>query len=274
MPKGGDVAEQYRGLIDQLRESFEVGIYNLNYDIAAIRAFPEAFTGFSESGIFDPISVHHRGEWNFVYHLHGSVHHSFSTVHGGDIQWRSDLRDTVSFFDNPINSANDKRSEEKSFSRTTLIAGGHKLDQILVEPFHTFYASLVRHVYDADAFLIGGYGFGDVHVNRALQNRWGALPGKPPVLVLDHASQDTDPMVFREDPWARELSSTLAAPRDFFRQIGHSSPPSPYQLGRDEQFEVSSHHRVAVWYGGFNSAAAATHRIIPWLGGNPDAVLA
>jgi hypothetical protein len=80
-------------------------------------------------------------------------------------------------------------------------------------------------------------------------------------------------MGFREDPWARELSTTLVAPQDFFRQIGHSSPPSPYQLGRDEQFEVSTHHRVAIWYGGFDLAAAATNRIIPWLEGSPDAAL-
>jgi hypothetical protein len=272
-PNDNFAARQYRVLIEELKDSFEVGIYNLNYDTAAIQAFPEAFTGFSELGTFDPIAVHRRQEWNFVYHLHGSVHHSFATEHGGDICWRPELRDTDRFFDNPVTSANDKRSEEKSFSRTTLIAGGHKLDQLLVEPFHSFYASLVRHVYDADAFLIGGYGFADVHINRALQNRWGASPGKPPVLILDYASPGTDPMPFRDDPWARELSSTLAAPRDFFRQLGHSSPPSPYQLGQDQQFEVSSHHRVAIWYGGFESAPAATNRMIPWLRDSPDEVL-
>jgi hypothetical protein len=37
-------------------------------------------------------------------------------------------------------------------------------------------AALVRHVYEADAILIGGYGFADVHVNRALRNR---LDGRP-----------------------------------------------------------------------------------------------
>jgi hypothetical protein len=61
------------------------------------------------------------------------------------------------------------------------------------------HASLVRHVYAADAILIGGYGFGDVHINRALRNRL-AMPGKrPPVMVLDRANAKTDPMAFRED---------------------------------------------------------------------------
>lgn len=94
-PKDSRAAKQYRILIDELKDSFEVGIYNLNYDIAAIGAFPEAFTGFSESGTFDPLSVHRRTEWNFIYHLHGSVHHSFATEHGaisvGDKTCRTQL---------------------------------------------------------------------------------------------------------------------------------------------------------------------------------------
>ena len=268
-----DAAHQYQQLVDCLRESFEVGIYNLNYDTAAISAWPEAYTGFGETGLFEPTVVHQRAEWNFVYHLHGSVHHSLNTEHGGDIRWRSVLRDTANFFDNPVSSANDKRSEEKLFSRATLIAGGFKLDQLLVEPFHSFHATLVRHIYAADAFLIGGYGFADVHINRALQNRWGSLSGKPPIMVLDHASEDTDPMAFREDPWARELSSTLATVGDFFREIGHPSPPRPSELAKQRAFEVSTHHRVAIWYGGFTSAATARDRIVPWLTGGPDAGL-
>ena len=59
-----------------LRDIFDVGIYNLNYDAVALTAWPEAFTGFNSAGDFDPITVHQRREWDFLYHLHGSVYHT------------------------------------------------------------------------------------------------------------------------------------------------------------------------------------------------------
>src|SRR5208283_5261335 len=112
----------------------------------------------------------------------------------------------------------DDRSDGKSFPKTTLIAGGFKLDQLLVEPFHSLHAAMVRHVYEADAILIGGYGFGDVHVNRARRNlrAHGAGADRPPVMHLDRASDRTDPMAFRQDIWAHEVCRTLHADGHFF----------------------------------------------------------
>lgn len=269
----GEPANRYRHLIEGLRESFDLGVYNLNYDTAAISAWPGAYTGFGVSGQFEPGTVHGRAEWNFIYHLHGSVHHSLSHEHGGDIVWRHDLTEAARFFDKPVTSANDKRSEGRSFSRATLIAGGYKLDQLLTEPFHSFHAALVRHVYNADAILVGGYGFADVHINRALQNRWGSVSGRVPVMVLDYAGPKTDPMMFRQDAWAHGLTRTFAAPGDFFREIGHPSAPSPRELAANNRFEVSGQHKVAIWHAGFTSAAEAVDRIAPWLSGRADDVL-
>jgi hypothetical protein len=271
---GAEAAKRYRQLVDGLRDAFDVGIYNLNYDTAAINAWPDAYTGFGESGQFEPQAVHRRSEWNFIYHLHGSVHHSLSHEHGGDIRWRNDLSDSAHFFDKPVTSANDKRSEGRAFSRGTLIAGGYKLDQLLIEPFHSLQAALIRHVYNVDAILVGGYGFADVHINRALQNRGGTSAGRVPVMVLDYTAPKTDPMMFRHDPWAYELSSTLAAPGDFFRALGNPSAPSPTELAAENAFEISAQHKVAIWHGGFTSAATAVDRISPWLSGEPDDVLA
>jgi SIR2-like domain len=272
--RAGEPANRYKRLIDGLRESFDLGIYNLNYDTAAINAWPEAYSGFGESGQFDPQTVHRRAEWNFIYHLHGSVHHSLSHEHGGDIRWRNDLTDAAHFFDKPVTSTNDKRSEGRSFSRGTLIAGGYKLDQLLTEPFHSFQAALIRHVYNADAILVGGYGFADVHINRALQNRVGSVAGRVPVMVLDYATPKADPMMFRHDSWANELSGTLAAPGDFFRGLRNPSAPSPNELAAEKAFEVSAPHKVAIWHAGFTSAATAIDRISRWLSGEADTVLA
>ncbi len=255
----------YRKLIEGLRDRFDVGIYNLNYDAAAVSVWPDAYTGFREDGQFEPDSVHTRSEWNFIYHLHGSVHHSLGHEGGGGIQWRHNLRDNANFFDRPATSANDKRSDARAFSRATLIAGGFKLDQLLTEPFHSLYSAFVRHVYEADAVLLGGYGFADVHVNRTLQNRFESSPSRPPVMILGYATPKTDPMKFRHDPWAYELSQSLLAPGDFFQELGHPSPPRPLELAEKRVFEVSLMHKVAIWHGGFASAANVLDQIIGWL---------
>jgi hypothetical protein len=267
-----DAVKDYAALISGLRVSFDTGIYNLNYDSAALEAWPEAYTGFSEDGSFEPELIHQRVDWDFLYHLHGSVHHSLRHPHGGGICWRKDLNQD-NFFDTPVNSTNDRRSEGRAFSRGTLIAGGYKLDQLLVEPFHSLHASLVRHIYSADAFLLGGYGFTDVHINRALQNRWGSFSEKPPVMVLDIARDNTDPMTFREDLWAYDLCSSLGAVKDFFHALGHTSPPVPIELAESGSFEINPQHRISIWYGGFTKAAASLERIVPWLNGGKNDVL-
>lgn len=268
-----NAAHEYKCLLDGLREVFEVGIYNLNYDAAALSAWPDAYTGFGQSGQFEPTNVHKRKEWDFIYHLHGSVHHSFQHQHGGPICWRNDLAKAETFFDDLDGRPTEKRSEGKAFPQTTLIAGGHKLDQLLVEPFYSLHATLMRHIYEADAILIGGYGFGDIHINRVLQNRYGSTTTRLPIMVLDFANSKTDPMNFREDTWSHGLSSTLAAPGDFFCEPGHPSPPNPYNLALQKSFEVSKQHRVALWHGGFTSAAFRLDGILPWLEGGSDDLL-
>lgn len=273
LDRSSEAAQQYKRLFDGLRGTFEIGIYNLNYDSAALTAWPDAYTGFGETCRFEATNVHTRKEWGFIYHLHGSVHHSFQHQHGGPICWRHDLTMSETFFDDLEGRPTEKRSEDKAFPQTTLIAGGHKLDQILVEPFHSLHAALVRHIYKADAILIGGYGFGDVHINRVLLNRYGNTTTRLPVMVLSLTGTRTDPMRFRDDAWSRGLSSTLSAPGDFFLESGHPSPPMPHDLAMRKSFEVSKQHRVAVWHGGFTAAASRLDGILSWLEGGSDEIL-
>lgn len=264
-------AERYRMLLGGLREKFDVGIYNLNYDAAALNALPGSYTGFGEMGTFEPSVIIERSRWDFVYHLHGSVHHSLSQQFGDEICWRRSLDEH--FFDGSEGRSNDKRSEGRSFPITTLIAGGFKLDQLLVEPFHLLYATLVRHVYMADAILIGGYGFGDVHVNRALKNRFSRGNSQLPVMILDLASDRTDPMAFRYDLWAMQVCSAFGADGHFFAEPGRLSPPVPGDLTARGAFEVDAQHRVAIWHGGFVGVERRLPGIIEWLGGAADDVL-
>lgn len=262
-----DSAKAYRNFLTTLRDEFELGIYNLNYDNAAVRALQGTFTGFSDSGAFQPRSVHDRTAWDFTYHLHGSVHHSFMDQGGNEICWRKNLiGDQFYDGDGPeAQSLTDRRSGDLMLPRTTLVAGGFKLDQLLVEPFHSFHASLVRHVYAADAILIGGYGFGDAHINFALQNRLSHSQDRPPVIVLDRACDKPRPGSVEDranwnDPWAVQLKRTLRA--GIFKPSSHAS------LRRDV-FEEASYCRAAVWQGGFVEAESQLSHIIRWLGGGP-----
>jgi hypothetical protein len=256
---------QHGDLLHALGDRFDLGIYNLNYDTGAVRALPSAFTGFAPDGAFRPDAVHGRPEWGFIYHLHGSVHHSLVGQFGEAIRWQPDL--SGEFFDGHPGLSTDRRSDGRAFPKTTLIAGGFKLDQLLVEPFQSFHAALIRHVHEADAILLGGYGFGDEHVNRAFHSRLARGDGRPPVMILTWAPPFEDPMEFRGDAWGYDLSRTLAAPGPF-REPGHVSPPMIDELVDGGGFEVSAPHHVAIWHGGFVEAAAHTERISAWLAGD------
>jgi hypothetical protein len=158
LDKAGKQFVRYRELINALRPQFEIGVYNLNYDNVALSACPDLFTGFDSSGRFDPADVHQRADWEFIYHMHGSVHHTLTGLSPNEIHWQQNLSAT-DFKDGDGGHATERASDRKSLLRSTLIAGGFKLDQLLVEPFHSYYSTFTRHVYEADAILIAGYGF-------------------------------------------------------------------------------------------------------------------
>jgi hypothetical protein len=88
-----DSARKYTALLDGLRGAFDVGVYNLNYDTIALTAWPYAYTGFGATGGFEATSIHQRQDWGFIYHLHGSVHHSLVgllvTGSNGDRIWQA-----------------------------------------------------------------------------------------------------------------------------------------------------------------------------------------
>ncbi len=262
--------QKYRKLLGGLSEKFDVGIYNLNYDTAALGALPGAYTGFDKNGVFEPRVVHERDRWDFIYHLHGCVHNSLNCRYTGDkIVWRPTL--DGEFYDGPEGRWSGARSDGIKLPRTTLVAGGFKLDQLLVEPFQSFHASLVRHVYAADAILLGGYGFGDAHINFALQNfalqnRLCHAQDRPPVMILGLADDRRVTMRYREDIWAKELGQALCPGRGghFFVDPSRPSNPIPGELPKDV-FEVDPQLHVAVWQGGFIEAERRVSNIGRWL---------
>lgn len=254
--------EEYCGLFNALRSEFNVGIYNLNYDTLALNASPGAFTGFGDDGRPNPKQVHGNATWNFVYHLHGSVHQSLS--HSAyEYNWLNNLKET--FNDGAAGTTPRPLTEDRMLPKTTLIAGGWKLDQLQWEPYQTFYSSLIRHAYEADAILIGGYGFADHHINTAIRNRMLASSNRPPVAVLTRAEANDDPLQIREDIWAKNLTKTLYVDNPNFAENAGSSPTPPVELRKKNAFELNTVTPTAVWYGGFHGAFIRANDLCTWL---------
>lgn len=254
----------YSEILGQLADDFDVGIYNLNHDNLAVRALPHAFTGFHGGG-FDARAVGSRTDWNFVYHLHGSVHFSLEGAsQRPNIVWRDDLNGP---FEDSQPLMPNMAGEFRPVIPTTLVAGGFKLDQILADPAQSFYASLVRHVQEADAFLFAGYGFGDVHVNRALQNRFAADPngprGRPPTVVITKTGAPASLIADRQghDFFAWELTHALST-----RFFSIDAKPTPRltiaELIERGVCEADPFGRVRVWHGGFLEAGARLDQIV------------
>jgi hypothetical protein len=161
-------------------------------------------------------------------------------------------------------------SEFRPIVPTTLVAGGFKLDQLLADPAQSFHAALVRHMHEADAVLIAGYGFGDAHVNRALRNRFALSPfkpaGRPPAVVLTNTAPAHGSVAGRQghEFWAWELTHTLNCRfQASAMQAGNSLTAAPYV--ENGTLETDMNGRVAVWHSGFAEALGSIDRVISWL---------
>ena len=310
----------YCDFFRELAQRFELGIYNLNHDTVALEAVqppeqskaPKFFTGFSDCH-FDPAAVHQRAEWRFIYHLHGSVHQCFpeNTDHTTQQDlfskaptiWMEDLANREVVPDLPKQG-----NDGKLVPVTSLVAGGWKLGQLQVEPFQTFYSTLPRHAHEADAILIGGYSFGDPHVNSILANVLRARERtRPRVMVVDYwdkrkidAGDPRDAIPQGERVlWCSNLGEALRidlGPTSFVRAAGRGTATTPdeaiapltqaefcvgLKTGHPltlpaEEFavplETADGHRypLAVWFGGFEAATKQAAVIVKWLAGKPS----
>jgi hypothetical protein len=253
---GDDHFRSYKTFLDVLRAKFDVGVYNLNYDNITLRAWPDAFTGFGSDGVFDSMAVCGRVDWGFIYHLHGSVHHTLANEFSQTIRWQTDLKSV--FFDDHAGRWTVTGSDGRPFPICTLVAGGFKLDQLLIEPFQSFYSAFIGHVHEADAILIAGYGFSDAHVNRTLQRRLRDaaernLP-RPPVAVIDRYDEKR-PGLIRRDLWTQSMRDALA------------TSDGALETGRAP---ISEEHKIAMWLDGMLEAAGSPDAVVSWLD-NPGA---
>ena len=263
-----DAFSDYQKILRRLQDRFQLGIYNLNYDTVAHVAWPEAFNGFDSLGYFDPLRVSQRHEWGFVYHLHGSVHHCIEhQIARPWIIWKENL--DGSFVDSGIPPV-DMAQRFRPIPLTTLIAGGFKLDQLLADPYQTFYSALIRHAQEADSILIAGYGFGDLHVNRAIQNRFERNYDDrriPQVVVLEKSCSErfhTGRLEINQF-WSYELKHTLKTTFSDDRGYPSEDSSTVEDFIAKREFEMDRKDRVAIWHGGFREAVSAIDKLVEWL---------
>lgn len=254
-----------RTFLDDLETEFDIGIVTLNYDDMFTQARPDLFTGFDKAtGAFESRAVLERGEWGFIYHLHGSFHFAMaermSDMHG--IFWEGTPKAGAAVQSTGRNVRTSM--EGTGFPNTTIVAGHGKTQQILRNPFRTFFAQTNRLIQDADSLLFLGYGFGDLHLNAAFSE---VRDRRRPAVVVGWAPDDEDSLPFRMDVWVENLVNTLPFNVNAMAAPGATTAAVVADLKAAREFEVSNDPKypLAVWYGGFLAACAETRQIVSYL---------
>ena len=150
-------------------------IYTTNYDDFALQACPDLYTGYTPLGgketRFDTEGFWRRWDEASLFHLHGSVHMSYSHQPGqgrfADLVWfadRDEARISASFWGSAL-----RRMDGSEVLRTPIITGLDKLSRLQQRPLPYFYAAFTRDVMEADVLYVIGAGLGDLHLNSLLQ---------------------------------------------------------------------------------------------------------
>jgi len=255
---------EFEKFINQLNNDFDVAFVTLNYDNLITQVCPNLFTGFNkDTGSFEASTVYERDTWGLIYHLHGSVHFDMQgtplDMHA--IKWNPDLNST--FRGNSSGRNSQDNSEGISMPTSVIIAGYGKTNQIQRVPFRTYYSRVDEIADKADALMFMGYGFNDYHLNNSLHTiRNGEV--KKPVVILDWASTNQDPMQLRHDEWSYNLCRTIPVnAHDMATRQYRDTAPDITDLKANEEFEVSNNpgYPLSIWYGGFTQACKRYQKI-------------
>jgi hypothetical protein len=262
--KASEIAELGK-FLDALADQFDIGIVTLNYDNMFTKARLGLDTGFDgTTGRFVPQSVLTRKEWGFIYHLHGSVHFAMTghlhEMHG--ITWRD-----IPVKDHAVHASgrNSQDSVEGiDFPTSPVVAGYGKTQQVLRQPFRTYFGQLSTLTHEADSVLFLGYGFGDLHLNAAFSD---IRDRRRPIVIVDWADADQDPLAFRYDNWSYRLGNTIPTNLPNMSAPGHHAPWSVADLKAANEVEVSQDPALplAVWYNGMLAACRAPNKILSHL---------
>jgi len=263
--KASELAE-LQTFVKRLSDDFELGVITLNYDDVFQHALPNLYTGFDQHGRYAPREVATRSSWNFIYHLHGSIHFAMKVSEEDlhEITWtaipqvNADIQSSGRSLGDSIEGIN--------FSTSTIVAGYGKTQQILRQPFRTYFAAATQAAVQADSVLFLGYGFADYHLNALFSDH--AVRRRPTVIV-SWADATEDPLNLRQDDWTWNLARTLPYEAQTMTARGSKSPANIADLLANDLPEVSNDpaHPLEVWYGGmrqaFRNADAIARSLVP-----------
>lgn len=260
-----DNVKVLRSFLLQLQKQFDIGIINLNYDNVMLTAMPELKTGFnSTTNAFDR-SLLYDGNWNFCYHMHGSVY--FDMRGGKDTEmhkifWNSDLRSL--FAQNGGGRNRQFTREGHAHATTSIIAGLDKPNQLLLaEPFGAYFMQLDQLIYEADAILFLGYGFNDSHINQKFPFIRYDEKKYRKVVVVDYAPDRQSGLGVRSDSWAGNVFRTLPFDkRDFTTSFSEPKIAAEFKQAHALDRSVISERPLAVWYEGMMAACRYPDKIL------------
>jgi hypothetical protein len=262
---------EMRDFLAALASQFEVAVVTLNYDDVVYRCMPSIpVTGFGTLGVFDERLILERSDWSCFLHLHGSVHfdmrplgHELHAVH-----WEEDLG--APFSQNAAGRSSVYSDEGMIFPQSVIVAGHGKTSQILRRPFRTYYSEVDRLVASSDALLCLGYGFGDEHLNMALNGYRDAR--SRPVVLIDWAArgQMSAGSADWDHPRRAVLNAmdTLLTPLHLMSAMGHSAPTQVDELIDTRSFDLSTDPAkpLAIWYNGMIEACRHPDLVLAQLG--------
>lgn len=255
--------EKLTDFFNKLKNEFDLGFVNLNYDNVILSCLPDLETGFdNKTGEFSREKLY-SGKWNFCYHMHGSVHFNLKSnkTEMHKIYWNSDL--TSTFAQNSSGRNSNYTSEGLSHLNSAIIAGLDKSNQLLKEPFGPYFMQLDKVIHESDAILFLGYGFNDTHLNRIFPFiRHDKKKRK--VVILDWAETNEDGLNFRHDGWSFGVFSTVPF-NGFEMGDGKSRLPNPaahYKSNKILEKSSNPDYPIAVWYDGVLEACNYFNKII------------
>ncbi|MGB5822385.1 MAG: SIR2 family protein [Saonia sp.] len=253
--------KRIKQFFNYLSQDFEIGFVNLNHDNVLLSAMPELKTGFDkDTGKFNS-EIFYNNEWNFCYHIHGSIHFNMEDE---NIMWKEDLNGKFGL------GAPNRRSfdteEGATHPMSTIITGKDKINQIYREPFRQYFLSLDKKIYESDTILFIGYGFNDSYLNELLRTHSLDKSKRRNIVVIDYQEEALRSLSEGGSEWGVKLLSTAATP---FYQMGNGSTNTDYrpdkvdEYKRTRTFEFSDSYDnpLYVWYSGFLDACENKEKV-------------